>query len=81
MTEWPYPMFGQIQVDSELHIHVLKISKLKASTTSPSEPCGVNDWQCDNLECINYEFLCDGTKDCTDNSDEGPACATRSPGK
>lgn len=28
------------------------------------------EFQCDNNQCINIEFRCDGTQDCTDNSDE-----------
>lgn len=48
-----------------------------ADTHRPGE-CGANEWRCDNHECINIEFYCDRTKDCTDNSDEHPGCV---PGK
>jgi Low-density lipoprotein receptor domain class A len=37
------------------------------------EGCNDNEWQCDNRECINHDFLCDGAVDCTDKSDESPA--------
>lgn len=30
----------------------------------------MNEWQCDNGECIPKEFLCDDRADCLDNSDE-----------
>lgn len=42
----------------------------------PGDACGEDEWQCDNHQCINAEFLCDGTNDCTDNSDEGHVCST-----
>lgn len=32
--------------------------------------CLINEWQCDNGECINKDFVCDGRVDCLDNSDE-----------
>lgn len=46
------------------------------ATAKPSTGCGENEWQCDNGKCINEEFLCDGTNDCTDSSDEGSVCET-----
>lgn len=49
------------------HIH-------KASTKPPAPPCGHGEWQCANDECINVDFVCDGTPDCIDNSDEGSLC-------
>uniref|UniRef100_A0A3Q3BE47 Low-density lipoprotein receptor-related protein 2-like n=1 Tax=Kryptolebias marmoratus TaxID=37003 RepID=A0A3Q3BE47_KRYMA len=41
------------------------------------QSCGSNEFQCTNGQCINKEWRCDGTKDCTDDSDElncPPAC-------
>lgn len=32
--------------------------------------CRKDQWQCDNLQCINAAFVCDGQVDCTDKSDE-----------
>uniref|UniRef100_A0A3B3E196 Low-density lipoprotein receptor-related protein 2 n=1 Tax=Oryzias melastigma TaxID=30732 RepID=A0A3B3E196_ORYME len=32
--------------------------------------CGSNEFQCTNGQCINIDWRCDGTKDCTDDSDE-----------
>uniref|UniRef100_A0A3Q2DHQ2 EGF-like domain-containing protein n=1 Tax=Cyprinodon variegatus TaxID=28743 RepID=A0A3Q2DHQ2_CYPVA len=32
--------------------------------------CASNEFQCTNGQCINIEWRCDGTKDCTDDSDE-----------
>lgn len=49
-----------------------------ADTRRPGEPCSAHEWTCDNRQCINIEFYCDGTKDCVDNSDERPGCV---PGK
>lgn len=44
------------------------------ATTPGANSCGADEWQCDNGKCINAEFLCDNTFDCTDNSDEGNIC-------
>lgn len=50
-----------------------------ADTTRPRGECSSHEWQCDNHECINIDFYCDGTRDCTDNSDEHRGCVP--PGK
>lgn len=50
-----------------------------ASTSQPDSSCQQNEWQCDNGECINVDFLCDKTNDCADNSDEGKHCQDRDP--
>ncbi|XP_071963860.1 uncharacterized protein [Antedon mediterranea] len=34
------------------------------------QECHSNDFQCDNEECIHEIFVCDGTEDCKDGSDE-----------
>lgn len=52
-----------------------KTNNLSCAIAKPTE-CGENEWQCDNGKCINEEFLCDGTNDCTDSSDEGTVCET-----
>ncbi|XP_031635070.1 basement membrane-specific heparan sulfate proteoglycan core protein isoform X6 [Contarinia nasturtii] len=48
-------------------------NKIIATTSSNNIPCGDGEWQCDNGNCINEEFRCDGTMDCIDNSDEAPS--------
>lgn len=45
-----------------------------ANTQRPSDECGPYQWRCDNGFCINNEFVCDSTNDCTDNSDEIRGC-------
>lgn len=47
-----------------------------ATTKNPSDGCRPDEWQCDNKQCINSEFLCDQQIDCTDASDEGVVCQT-----
>ena len=32
--------------------------------------CGVGQFQCDNLNCIEESYKCDRADDCGDNSDE-----------
>jgi hypothetical protein len=32
--------------------------------------CGAQEWQCDDGQCIDETSRCDGTLDCTDDSDE-----------
>lgn len=32
--------------------------------------CLRDEWRCKNHECINADFVCDHTEDCTDGSDE-----------
>lgn len=32
--------------------------------------CGSDQFQCNNGQCIDIGWRCDGTKDCTDDSDE-----------
>lgn len=48
----------------------------KTVENRPNEGCRAGEWRCNNGECINADFLCDGSKDCTDKSDEGSVCAT-----
>uniref|UniRef100_A0A3B4FXS2 Low-density lipoprotein receptor-related protein 2 n=1 Tax=Pundamilia nyererei TaxID=303518 RepID=A0A3B4FXS2_9CICH len=42
--------------------------------------CGSDQFQCNNGQCINIGWRCDGTKDCTDDSDElncPPSCTSQ----
>uniref|UniRef100_A0A3P8TS06 Low density lipoprotein receptor-related protein 2b n=1 Tax=Amphiprion percula TaxID=161767 RepID=A0A3P8TS06_AMPPE len=43
--------------------------------------CGSNEFQCTNGQCIDKDWRCDGTKDCTDDSDElncpPPSCSAQ----
>ena len=32
--------------------------------------CRINEHTCDNGDCINLSYLCDGNNDCSDGSDE-----------
>lgn len=64
-----------------VHVYIKKTRNIRntnavitVDTKRPDEKCGPNEWECDNHECINIEFLCDGTKDCLDFSDEGRGC-------
>lgn len=36
----------------------------------PAGSCGSGQFQCTSGQCINIAWRCDGTKDCTDDSDE-----------
>ncbi|KAH8329979.1 hypothetical protein KR067_012076, partial [Drosophila pandora] len=36
----------------------------------PSKSCQPNEWQCDNLECIDSRLYCNDIEDCADGSDE-----------
>ena len=35
--------------------------------------CSSGQWECDDLDCIDVNYLCDGTRDCDDESDESEA--------
>uniref|UniRef100_A0A672JCA6 Low density lipoprotein receptor-related protein 2b n=1 Tax=Salarias fasciatus TaxID=181472 RepID=A0A672JCA6_SALFA len=37
---------------------------------SPAGACDSDEFQCSNGQCIDADWRCDGTKDCTDDSDE-----------
>lgn len=42
-------------------------------TTNPSSFCLKEEYECgDRLTCIHKGWLCDGTRDCPDGSDESP---------
>jgi len=37
-------------------------------------PCGADEYQCFNWQCIRASFYCDGDDDCGDRSDEPSWC-------
>ncbi|XP_076061029.1 low-density lipoprotein receptor-related protein megalin isoform X2 [Oratosquilla oratoria] len=43
----------------------------------PPEPCGENEFTCDNGRCISTEWKCDHDNDCGDGSDEGIECNSK----
>ena len=34
------------------------------------EGCGSGEWECNDGQCINADYLCDEYRDCRDESDE-----------
>ena len=39
-----------------------------------SNTCPPSQFQCNDSQCINKKWLCDGIDDCADGSDETPQC-------
>ena len=37
---------------------------------SGSTGCSDGQWECNSGDCIDANYLCDGTEDCNDDSDE-----------
>ncbi|XP_017067464.1 basement membrane-specific heparan sulfate proteoglycan core protein isoform X4 [Drosophila eugracilis] len=42
----------------------------KPSPNPIPRACRLNEWQCANLECIDFSLQCNNIKDCSDGSDE-----------
>ena len=53
---------GTIHVKMYIHPKLTKYILLVCNTTS--------EWQCGAGDCIDKQFRCDGTPDCSDQSDE-----------
>ena len=43
---------------------------LESPTRPPPEACGLNEYTCDDGQCIDEELKCDRKYDCGDGSDE-----------
>ena len=37
--------------------------------------CTLDGFRCQNKRCVQYSRICDGTNDCSDNSDETEGCS------
>ncbi|XP_015230707.1 PREDICTED: low-density lipoprotein receptor-related protein 2-like [Cyprinodon variegatus] len=62
-------------------LHLLSLLLLSQGIQLVQASCASNEFQCTNGQCINIEWRCDGTKDCTDDSDElncpPPSCSSQ----
>nr|XP_022341960.1 basement membrane-specific heparan sulfate proteoglycan core protein-like isoform X4 [Crassostrea virginica] len=54
-------------------IATLDVQSLVPPTLPPSGPCRPGEAVCQNLQCINADYRCDGDRDCEDGSDEDPS--------
>ncbi len=41
------------------------------------EQCPAGQFQCRNKQCIPYEVVCNGVRNCTDGSDEPASCGKK----
>ncbi|XP_054913786.1 low-density lipoprotein receptor-related protein 2 isoform X1 [Poeciliopsis prolifica] len=62
-------------------LHLLSLLLLSQGIHLVQGSCASNEFQCRNGQCINKAWRCDGTKDCTDDSDElncpPPSCSSQ----
>jgi hypothetical protein len=42
-----------------------------------AEQCPPGQFQCRNKQCIPYEVVCNGVRNCTDGSDEPASCGEK----
>ncbi|XP_046827834.1 modular serine protease-like, partial [Vespa crabro] len=61
-----------IRHNTKLFTNIIPILKtfLNIVSTQQRRNCGIENFQCDNGDCIANEFLCDGQANCKDQSDE-----------
>ncbi|CAL9699132.1 unnamed protein product [Knipowitschia caucasica] len=62
-------------------LYLLPLLVILQNSQATQGACNSGQFQCNNGQCINSEWRCDGTKDCTDDSDElncpPPACTSQ----
>ncbi|XP_056009495.1 basement membrane-specific heparan sulfate proteoglycan core protein-like isoform X3 [Ostrea edulis] len=54
-------------------IATLDVQSLVPPTLPPTGICRPGEAVCQNLQCINADYRCDGDRDCEDGSDEDPS--------
>lgn len=65
-------MINQSQMHLSVNSHTMIINQICFNNLIPSHSvdCGTGEWACDDGSCIFNAFVCDGTHDCNDGSDE-----------